>query len=467
MPLLNVYVEGTKEQTRDGVRRVAAQIASRYDLSAAELEKRLAAGRFRVKANVDEETAKAFAADLESLGARCTIVAAGGNPASRAALVFPHHDLAGATLTGIPPITELADHEPQEPAAVPAPPPVLARPGALPASAVAPPATSRTMTLPWRPPPPATRTPPAAAAAEPPAPAAPPAAAAPPAPAATPAAPIGLAAALADATFSSGLGALDTATFSLATLDERQEDAAPASPAMTTLPGTGRVAPRQSAPGLPLTAPTPPPFDQPPSPQLAPQRPQLAQPPPQRPAPTASPYSAQAQPDLRWSNAELPPPGTDRFAPPPQERSFALEAPRAVRGALAPEGAPMMAPAIAAPYAPATSSGDDPRRRGRIPFFAGILLSVFIGFAPAHLMAKGRERAAFERIDNRVRAAQTDVTTIEEWKALDDIRTARMRDKHAAQQEIALLAILLWLAISASFAVGWTRWVVPRLTPVE
>src|SRR6187549_3920331 len=74
MSLLSVYVEGAKDTSALGVRRLAGLIAARYGLGAEDLEKRLTVGRFRVKANVDAATAQAFVADLEALGARCSII---------------------------------------------------------------------------------------------------------------------------------------------------------------------------------------------------------------------------------------------------------------------------------------------------------------------------------------------------------------------------------------------------------
>lgn len=407
MQLLNVYVEGARDPSDEGRRRVAAQIAARYDLPIADLEKRLAQGRFRVKANVDEATANAFAADLESLGARCSVVAAG-----RYMTAPPAPD---STLTGLPSLSD----EPG-PRVPPAPPPVLARPGAIPDAGDAGPLLSRTATLPLAGL--ATRRPPTVQ---------PPVAASRPthpsllAEAEAPIAPPGLAATLAG-------HALESASFSLTTLDERgaepgarpEERGIARAPVEGKLPGTVTLLGMQG----PVRAATPPPL-------------------PSVPAGTPARPSA--------------------FAPPEELHLLTLEAPPAVRGHLAPVHLAPSAPAVAAPYSAVTRASDPPAPwRGRVAFAAGILLSVGLGFAPAHLLAASKEAAAYEKIDNRLRAAQSDITTVEEWKQLDDIRTARMRDKKGAQQEIAVLAMLIWVGLSAASSLAWLRWGLPLVAPL-
>jgi len=70
----HVYLERPRDPTASGRARLAAAIAARYGLPEDDLAARLAAGRFRVKAGVDRGTAERFAADLEQLGADCTVV---------------------------------------------------------------------------------------------------------------------------------------------------------------------------------------------------------------------------------------------------------------------------------------------------------------------------------------------------------------------------------------------------------
>ena len=64
MAVFHVFVEGATN---------ADSLGARLGISAAEVRARLAKGRFRVKANVDRETAERFVRDLTAAGARCAI----------------------------------------------------------------------------------------------------------------------------------------------------------------------------------------------------------------------------------------------------------------------------------------------------------------------------------------------------------------------------------------------------------
>jgi hypothetical protein len=75
-PLFHVFIERARSTAPGAAAELARAIAARYGIPAAELEKRFAMGRFRVKGNVDRATADSYLADLASLGAVCTIVAA-------------------------------------------------------------------------------------------------------------------------------------------------------------------------------------------------------------------------------------------------------------------------------------------------------------------------------------------------------------------------------------------------------
>jgi hypothetical protein len=76
--VFHVFVEGAKDASPGGLQKLADAIAAHYGLPAADLRARLAAGRFRVKGNVDRATADRYVRDLEGLGARCKIEAVGG-----------------------------------------------------------------------------------------------------------------------------------------------------------------------------------------------------------------------------------------------------------------------------------------------------------------------------------------------------------------------------------------------------
>jgi hypothetical protein len=77
----HVFVDGAIEAGAAALRQLAEAMAERYGLPAAELEARLARGRFRVKANVDRETAATYLQDLEAIGARCVVVDAAADAA--------------------------------------------------------------------------------------------------------------------------------------------------------------------------------------------------------------------------------------------------------------------------------------------------------------------------------------------------------------------------------------------------
>jgi hypothetical protein len=455
---LNVFVEGSKDSSALGVKRLATLIAARYGLPAVDLEKRIANGRFRVKANVDEATATAFAADLESLGARCSIAPVAG------ATTVPPPATAGSPAAGPTEPAVTAGSPTAGPTATPAGPAEPARPReswappaastALPAIEASPasnggdvdhstteaprsmrrtsngsalmkaaPAMSRTATLPMT-----------GLAVRP----------------ASPTSPNGLTSALADATYrGGGLGALETTTFSLATLDGKDDPSvATLSPAAFAPAGAPAPSAGHSSSMLP-TAPDPAAAS----------------------GAAENPFTRARRPAQGIARLE-PSPGIDLFAPPLSEgpQTFSLaEEPRVRRGSLAPEGAPMVAPAIAPlpaiPMEPKAAADAARIRRTRMWFAGGVLAAVLVGFVPVHFIARGRERAAFATIDARVRATQSNIATMEEWNALDDIRTARLRQKQAAQQEIALLSVLLWIGISGGLSLAWARWAIPKLEP--
>ncbi len=86
----HVFVEGATDATPAGVERLAAAIAQHYGLPAPDLLGRLQKGRFRVKGNIDRETADKYCRDLQILGARCTVEEANPQNSQRSTpLPFP------------------------------------------------------------------------------------------------------------------------------------------------------------------------------------------------------------------------------------------------------------------------------------------------------------------------------------------------------------------------------------------
>lgn len=81
----HVVIERPRDSGPSAAASLAAAMEQRYGIPAAQLGPRLAAGRLRVKSNVDRATADAFAKDLESIGAVCAILdAATGEPVPKA-----------------------------------------------------------------------------------------------------------------------------------------------------------------------------------------------------------------------------------------------------------------------------------------------------------------------------------------------------------------------------------------------
>jgi hypothetical protein len=80
----HVVIERPRGNGPDAVARLAEAVSERYGIPVQQLRDRLAAGKLRVKSNVDVATAETFAKDLESLGAVCAIVdAATGEPVKK------------------------------------------------------------------------------------------------------------------------------------------------------------------------------------------------------------------------------------------------------------------------------------------------------------------------------------------------------------------------------------------------
>jgi hypothetical protein len=94
-------------------------------------------------------------------------------------------------------------------------------------------------------------------------------------------------------------------------------------------------------------------------------------------------------------------------------------------------------------------------RRAR--FAAGALLTVLVGFLPAHIVASVRERSAYAEIDTHLAEKEAHVQSLEQWKTLDKIIEAHRDEKVAEQHSIALTAVILWALVSAGFAFVWFR----------
>jgi hypothetical protein len=89
MAAYHVFIEGAVDGSASGIEQLAAAIAARYGLPVAEVKKRLASGRFRVKGNCDRPTADTYVRDLTELGARCSIDEATPQNRANTPLPFP------------------------------------------------------------------------------------------------------------------------------------------------------------------------------------------------------------------------------------------------------------------------------------------------------------------------------------------------------------------------------------------
>ncbi|MBE7454292.1 MAG: hypothetical protein HS111_37195 [Kofleriaceae bacterium] len=77
--LYNVYLDRPRSTAPGAAAALAQAMAAHYGLPAAEIERRLATGRFRVKTGVDRATADAFAGDLAQLGAEVSVGGGGAD----------------------------------------------------------------------------------------------------------------------------------------------------------------------------------------------------------------------------------------------------------------------------------------------------------------------------------------------------------------------------------------------------
>ncbi|MBA2543413.1 MAG: hypothetical protein H0V17_27475, partial [Deltaproteobacteria bacterium] len=108
MAMFDVYVEGATEPSPEATRRLAEVMSQRYGLPATDLVTRLTKGRFRVKANIDEATAKTYARDLEAVGARVTVAEARGSSTLPPPRPGVSHPPANRPLPSQPPINRPA-----------------------------------------------------------------------------------------------------------------------------------------------------------------------------------------------------------------------------------------------------------------------------------------------------------------------------------------------------------------------
>jgi hypothetical protein len=398
--MFHVFVEGAKDGPT-GVKKLAAAIAQHYGLSAPDMERRFASGRFRVKGNCDRATADRYKADLEKLGAICTIEAA------TAANSYP------TPPAGMPVV--------RPPSGSTTPPTGLAAAGlaaARPASSSTPPsglAAAR---------PASSSTPPSGLAAARPASASTP-------PGGTPQFASGLSAAFSGEMPAASLGALEGGSLSLASVDG-SDDAAGAPPAASFAPPEAVGVPASIGP--------------------APEKPKAVE---KKQKPKDVPVDLFMPPEAESANLSVDlaaeeMPKKRASTPQPMDSAPAAAAPPLRRSQ----------PSIQVPSEPVTAVAAKPSHPlgdERVRFVAGVVLAILIGFVPAHFIASMREKSVFDDIDAKVNAIQAEVTTVDDWNRLDQQRDDLLARKKSSQRSVAIMAFLIWGVVGGGVAYGWFK----------
>lgn len=106
---------------------------------------------------------------------------------------------------------------------------------------------------------------------------------------------------------------------------------------------------------------------------------------------------------------------------------------------------------------PAATGLQDPKIR----LLVGVLVSIVLGFIPAHLIASMREKSAFASVDASVAEVQNQVVTPEDYAALDPMRARQLERKHDDRRNIAMIALLIWAAAGAGVGYVFFKKVAP------
>jgi hypothetical protein len=93
----------------------------------------------------------------------------------------------------------------------------------------------------------------------------------------------------------------------------------------------------------------------------------------------------------------------------------------------------------------------------RARFVAGILLSIAIGFIPAHLVAKAREQSAYAEIDQKVIHVQQQADSPEMYAMLDKTRADYLDRKESEQRNAAIIALVIWGIVGGGIAFAWFK----------
>lgn len=402
MGLFHVYVEAP-DRSPEAVRALALTISQKYGVPAPELEKRLAAGRFRVKANVDRTTADAYAKALSDSGAIVKIEDA--VPTQPVPVVTPPapESIAPAARTPKPSGEYGVVKRPSTPS--------------VPPSAL-PPRESRTSTPPAGVPRPS-------------------ASSLPPANKPAPQMASGLSAAFTETAQQqqTDLGALSSDALKLASLDGKDTG--------SQMAITEDIAPPSVSFAPPAQAGTPAP---PPKPAKAKEEPVDLFAPPD--AEEAQLKVELAQDEIAHYQAKA---AAAAAATPPAGTPVVPAAPVATPQLSAAKKRQTPAPGV--PITVAADAQEMPRAR----FAAGVILSILLGFVPAHLVASSREASAFDKVDKAVIETQAAAIDPDSYAHLDEFRAKQLDYKQSRQRSIAWQSMLIWAVVGGALAYVWFR----------
>lgn len=394
MAAFHLFIEGVATTPGTDATQVATAVGARFGIDGGEIARRLAAGRFRVKGNVDYATACSFRIELERLGVRCAIVDAATN----------------AIVTAPPPPASMAPAKPIAPAA-----PVVAAPTVAAVAPIAPIAAAATGQY-----------------------------------------QSGLAAAFGGGNMHVGddaMGALATGAFRLTALDNNSDaDDGDDVTTFDNLPPTPLDATPSPDALPPLTLLAPPPLS---AAAPATARPAAAQPSSPNSNAAFAPPSEHGEGgeqaltllvDVRAEKKQA----AEEVATRAKSQMLAVATPAAPEVPdAAGAGAAVSSPQVTVRKALEAALAPNPR------WAIGVLLAMLLGFAAAHAYAAGKERAAFAAVDARLAARQAAVVTPTEWDELDAYRATELAAKSTAQRNIAQSAAAVWLLLSLALGAAW------------
>jgi hypothetical protein len=121
---------------------------------------------------------------------------------------------------------------------------------------------------------------------------------------------------------------------------------------------------------------------------------------------------------------------------------------------------PSLQPPLTLSSSPAATGLKDPKIR----LLVGVLVSIVIGFIPAHFIASMREKSAVASVDASVAEVQKQVVTSEDYAALDPMRARQLDRKHDDRRNIAMIALLIWAAGGAGVAFVFFKKIAPAPT---